>query len=394
MAPKRWLLNPAEFDEAVEKVEKTYTDAKRQGFTGKLSLPGRQVKVRKRNAIDFPVTEILMETEITGAPAVYDGWEVLATEEKDDQDDQDRVILRGAPGAGALDRDSFENLQQEQDRGVPPGKTPFKTYLVMHRDGRKLRVPEPALKGLLGRNPVFIAAEEIESEVDKLVSSTPSPKVWDKTGVLAAAWMDHKVHGEADANRVGQILNPPSESKQIKDQYGPHFEEGEKEAPKILDWVFSTAFHTTGDVVDDPANIRVFNLKGILGSAFLKDSDIELVSTITQDYNTYLEKTRANPFFEVNNFFMGEIGLVVEVDVTVREVIKDNALLTTYVLLDSRNRLFRWTTSAPPLGDTPSNNIHLIRGTIVNHLEDEQGLRYTELVRVAVVESNRVRNDS
>lgn len=381
------LLSQGEYAATIEKIGKINARAAKRGFTGKLDVTGTPVEQKSKNALGIEVTEILVETTVTGEPPSYGGWRFLATL---DWDAEAGLIVRTAPGVSTVDRTGLRegwcaHCKQNRHRN--------KTFLVGSDKGEQVQVGSTCIKDFLGwaGNPVFFTTDDITEQVESFLGAgSYVERRWTAETVLAAAWAAIQVDGYVPASAyngqptkgtVLQILDPHTKWDRAKViAYRPYVAKSQEQAKIILDWlrnVFSGqteyAINLLAVAKSDTVSARNLGLLVSAPQAWAKAQERDLVR----------RKERAEILNEYSGAVKDRLTLKVTIQ-SIRYIDGDWGTSTLYVLLGDDRRVYKWFSTNGALGETTDGSVYTITGTVKKH-EEYNGNKSTVLTRCKVL---------
>lgn len=380
-----YRLTAYELELTRAKLDKINARAAKRGFTGRLELEVEQVTETTTNALGFTVTEVFYRVSIEGEAPKYNGWTLLAAL---DFDPDAGLIVRTAPGIESVDRSMVKeghcaHCQQARRR--------VKSYLVRSDAGQVLQVGSTCLKDFLGwsGSVSFLSPADMSDDMDEIMSMGGGWRTYSVESVLAAAWVAIKAHGfvrtsdyvgTPTRDTVGMILSPGSskENELVRRDYEPFLADALPMANEIKAFVLSDAF--SGD------SEYVRNLKALCAPEYVSAKYLGIMVSAPQamakaQERTLIKKREAN---EIVNEHVGAVGDKLERNVkitAVRWIASDYGSTTLYTMTDDKGYVFKWFASRDALGEEPTDDFQMIRGTVKAH-DVFNGQKSTVLTRV------------
>lgn len=390
-----WTLTPAELAATTTKLAKINARAVKRGFTGTLDLDAVRRQVTSTNEAGIEVTETVFDVTITGAAPSYAGWTFLAAVDTLTGPDGGEFVVRCAPGVDEqrVDRSILVAGQCQHCNTFRTNR--IRTFLVANdATGELVQVGSTCLKDFTGwqGNPVFVHADDLESDLFEGGFGAPSPE-WSATTVIATAWAAVQAFGwrpsswgeHTTRDTVDMILGGRgTQADEARREVARFADEANRKAPEILAAVLESL---EGDDDGFAANLRAVLRSDAIGYRHLGIA----VSAISVYQRLMGQQAKAAAQADkVETAYAGTLGqkLTVTGTVTVCSTVENNfGYHTTYsmliVIVDGPTVAKMFTAAAWAL-DVEQGDTITVTGTVKAH-EEYQGDKQTVLSRPKLV---------
>lgn len=205
-----YMLTPTQFRASTAKIASIKARAVKRGWTGDLDITGeRRVITNTGSPLPYPdypagAQVVRVETTITGEPACYEGWRLLAALDfAPAEDGTGSWIVRCAPGLddAVIDRAGLRAGACDHCETDRPNRRHL--YAVQHLEtGRLVQIGATCLRDFLGHNlnPVFISAGDLRAEE---WAAGSGPESWTPQWVVQVALAAVEVDGWTSRHAAG-----------------------------------------------------------------------------------------------------------------------------------------------------------------------------------------------
>lgn len=392
-----WRMSPSELADTRRKVEQTQTRAAKRGFTGGLQLIAEPETWTQTVSSGNPVQRSGFRVRLTGEPACYNGWRLLAAVDSlPDQQGEESFIVRCAPGVDdtVVDRSTLRAGECQHCHTTRANR--IHLYLVQHAETGELRqVGATCLKDFLGWSvwPTFYSEEDLSETIGGFVGrGTPA---WPVDEVLTIAEAIVTLNGRfvptgffgggvcPTRHLVEQVLAGDRRKgcRELREAIEPLL--ADARARVVDDMIPALLEHLT-----EPHGYEA-NLRTVLQASYLEPKQIGLAASAAGAYRRLLgEQDRAaqrqKERAETPSAWIGDIGDKITVTgvLTTAMTIDGYAYRTTQRLLVLRTEhgVIKMITAASWAYDADQGDTITVEGTVKAH-DTYRDLKQTVLKR-------------
>lgn len=322
-------LSVAEFAAWQQKTESLNARARKRGWSGRLSLTGRQVTVVNTGTpARFPLypygAEVVrVEAEVQGEPPRYGGWTLLARlDALVAEDGSAGWVVRLAPGVdeALVDREQLRAGWCDHCRTSRPARR--RLYAVHQSEtGQTLQVGSTCLKDFTGWSvaPVFVSVEEVVEQLGSVGGGEEAFTPAYVLGVAIAAveeagWVPRSASSErrpATADLVLTFLVGRGESGRAARQVlEPRLPAALEQAPAVAARVLAG--------LELEAGGYAANLRAVLQAQSVSVREVALLASAPAAYQRIAGQQREAAVEPAETVWLGTLGERVEIVGTVR----------------------------------------------------------------------------
>lgn len=322
-------LSVAEFAAWQQKTESLNARARKRGWSGRLSLTGRQVRVINTGVpARFPrypygAEVVRVEVELQGEPPRYGGWTLLARlDALAAEDGSTGWVVRCAPGVeeSLVDRGQLRAGWCDHCRTRRPGRR--RLFAVHHPEtGQTLQVGSTCLKDFTGHNvqPPFYSVDEV---VEQLGALGGGQDAFTPAYVLAVAiaavevvgWVPRSASGAGRPATADLVLDflvgggePGRRARQLLE---PALPAALEQVPVVTETVLAG--------LEPDADGYAANLHAVLRAESVSTREVALLASAPSAYRRLLGQDREVVAEPVETAWLGSLGERVEIVGTVR----------------------------------------------------------------------------